>query len=140
MRKTQIAAALTPIIAAGLFVFSMTTGTQPPVTNDAATYVGQLPAPRKINVREYVRNRASRNGWTWRQWQCAARLITKENREWSPTAANPHSSAYGLFQILRTPKGTPLHKQTTKFFEYIAQRYDNDPCKAWAHHQQKNWY
>ena len=140
MFKRLIAVGLTPIVAAGLFITAgVTTSTQPPATSDAATYIGQ--APRKLTAREYVQRRASRNGWTWHQWQCAARIITKENPSWNVWAKNREgSSAYGLFQILRMPHGTPLRQQTDRFLRYIAERYDNDPCKAWAHHQHKNWY
>lgn len=141
MLRKRIATALTPIVATGLFILSATTNTQPPATSDAATYIGQMPAPRKLTPREYVRQRASRNGWTWRQWQCAARIVTKENPQWHVWRSNGQgSSAYGLFQILHMPKGTPLRQQTDRFFTYIASRYDNDPCKAWNHHERKGWY
>lgn len=141
MLKTRIAAMATPVIAAGLFMLSTTTGQQPPATSDAATYIGQLPAVRKVGVREYVRARASRHGWTWHQWQCAARIVTKENPQWHVWRSNQQgSSAYGLFQILKLPKGTPLREQTDRFLRYVEHRYDNDPCKAWAHHEKHNWY
>lgn len=127
-------------MAGVLFLLATTNTGQPPAAaSDAATYIGQMPE-RKLSVREYVRERASRHGWTWKQWQCAARLITKENRGWSVSADNPESTAYGLFQILRMPEGTPLREQTDRFLRYIAHRYDNDPCAAWAHHQKHNWY
>lgn len=139
MLRKILAVSMTPVIAAALFLTSATSA-QPTPTNDAAFYMGQMP-DRKLTTREYVRQRASRNGWTWRQWHCAVRIITKENPQWHVWRSNQQgSSAYGLFQILHMPKGTPLREQTDRFLRYIAERYDNDPCKAWAHHQQKNWY
>lgn len=126
------------IMAGTMFLLSVTTLGQP-ATSDAAVYIGQ--APKKVSPREYVRMRASRHGWTWHQWQCAARIVTKENPQWHVWRSNQQgSSAYGLFQILRLPKGTPLREQTDRFLRYVEHRYDNDPCKAWAHHKKHNWY
>lgn len=115
---------------------------EPVASSDAATLIGVTASPtRRLTPREYVAKRASRHGWTFTQWRCAVRLINRENMAWDVEAENRQgSSAYGLFQILHTPKGTPLREQTTRFLNYIASRYNNDPCAAWNHHQQHGWY
>ena len=108
---------------------------QTPTTSDAAV---RLP---DMSAREYVAARATRHGWTLHEWKCATKLITLENRGWGVHAVNRQgSSAYGLFQMLHTPKGTPLHKQVDRFFRYIDSRYDGSPCKALAFHRTNGWY
>jgi len=69
---------------------------------------------------------------------CIDELINRESR-WDNTANNPTSSAYGLFQMLKTPIGLPLEMQTERGIRYIKYRYDT-PCKALQHHNKKNWY
>lgn len=108
--------------------------------SDAAVALTEKPR-RPLNVREYVRNRASRHGWSLAQWRAVVALVNRENRSWNVYAKNREgSSAYGLFQILKTPHGTPLRKQVDRFIRYIEGRYDGDPVKAWAHWQKHGWY
>lgn len=92
-----------------------------------------------LTPRQYVRMRASRHGWTVGQWRCAERLVARESG-WRVHADNAFSSAYGLFQILRTPEGTPLHEQVDRFFRYVGSRYGGDPCAALQHSLTKGWY
>jgi len=54
-------------------------------------------------------------------------------------ADNPKSSAYGLFQMLKTPIGLPVSEQTERGLRYIENRYDT-PCEALRHHNRRNWY
>jgi len=54
-------------------------------------------------------------------------------------ADNPKSSAYGLFQMLKTPIGLPVSEQTERGLRYIEHRYDT-PCEALRHHNRRNWY
>ena len=77
-------------------------------------------------------------GWNGQQWVCINELIDRESK-WSNVADNPKSSAYGLFQMLKTPVGLPLEEQTKRGLRYIENRYDT-PCKALQHHNRKNWY
>lgn len=80
------------------------------------------------------------------QFQCLDRLWTKESN-WTVSADNPTSSAYGIPQALPGNKmasagadwETNPATQITWGLGYIAGRY-GDPCGAWAHHQLKNWY
>lgn len=109
-----------------------------PDTSDAAVYIGQLP----VSPRDYVRERASRDrGWTGREWKCTKALVDLENRSWSVHAKNRQgSSAYGLFQILHVPPGTPLGKQVDRFWRYLDGRYHGSACQALAHHERRGWY
>ena len=110
------------------------------VISDAATEI--LPKPqRHLAVRAYVKARASRHGWTLAQWRAVVALVNLENRSWNVYAKNRQgSSAYGLFQILKMPHGTPLRKQVDRFIRYIEERYSGDPVAAYNHHLQKGWY
>ena len=86
----------------------------------------------------YVKARASRAGWGPRQWNCLSKIIYRESR-WNPHSKNKTSSAYGLFQILKLPVGTPVREQTERGIRYIKSRY-GDPCTALNHHDRYNWY
>jgi colicin import membrane protein len=102
--------------------------------SDAAHYIGQ----RHVSVREYVRARASRAGWGYREWRALAEIIRRES-SWNPQAANDHSTAFGLFQILRMNPETPLRKQVEAGIRYIRERYGL-PSVALAHHNRFGWY
>lgn len=72
-------------------------------------------------------------------WQCLDRLIYRESR-WKLDAANPTSSARGLFQILNAPNDLTIDEQWDRGRRYLASRYDGDPCKALDHSLRKGWY
>ena len=88
--------------------------------------------------RSYVREQDLIKGWDGKQWVCINELIDRESR-WDNTADNPKSSAYGLFQMLKTPNGLPMERQTERGLRYIEHRYET-PCEALKHHNRKNWY
>lgn len=92
----------------------------------------------RVDVRAYVRERASRAGWTLREWKALSTIVWLESR-WNVRADNPHSSAFGLFQILRMPPDTPLHKQVDAAIRYIKSRYGS-PSVALEHHRKFGWY
>jgi hypothetical protein len=121
-----------------LMMITMTPATiaaEPTVAvSDTAHYIGQ----RHVSVREYVRARASRAGWGYREWRALAEIIHRESR-WNPQAANDHSTAFGLFQILRMNPETPLRKQVEAGIRYIRSRYGL-PSVALAHHDRFGWY
>lgn len=77
-----------------------------------------------------VKTEAAELGWTGPEWTCLTRLIGKESA-WNYQADNPNSSAYGLFQILKTPENLSPEDQTDRGLRYIAHRY-NTPCRALA--------
>lgn len=85
-------------------------------------------------------------GWDASQMQCLDRLWTKES-QWSFTATNRSSGAYGIPQALPGSKmgsvapdwRTNPVTQITWGLNYIAAVYGT-PCKAWSHSQGYNWY
>lgn len=103
-----------------------------PVPSDAAVEL------RPVDVRGYVKARASRAGWTLREWRALAEIIRRESR-WNLHADNPNSTAYGLFQILHMEPGTPLRKQVEAGIRYIRSRYGL-PTAALAHWDKEGWY
>jgi hypothetical protein len=76
--------------------------------------------------------------WGRGEWRALVRLWGKESA-WDHTADNPHSSAYGIAQVLNTKPGTPAPLQIEKGLEYIEHRYDK-PSVAWSHWRKKGWY
>lgn len=96
----------------------------------------QLPAPTPIVqitpeiAQAMVKAAAQELDWTGKQWECLDTLIHNESR-WNYEADNKHSSAYGLFQVLKTPHGTPIEIQIERGFRYINSRYGS-PCQALA--------
>ena len=91
-----------------------------------------------ITPKRELTQRAVNRGIRSTQLKCLKELVWRESR-FDPQAANPHSSAFGLFQQLKLDPSTPTHKQITLGFKYIAHRYGT-PCKALAHHDLKGWY
>jgi hypothetical protein len=85
-------------------------------------------------------------GWG-QYWKDLDQLVSHESG-WNPTAQNPSSTAYGLFQFLdSTWKGTGFSKssdpnvQIEAGLKYIESRYGN-PQKAWDFWQRQSphWY
>lgn len=93
---------------------------------------------RHVSTRTYVTSRARNEGWTGGEWECLNSLLWAES-SWDPDSDNPTSTAYGLFQLLRTPPGLPLDRQVDRGFRYIRHRYGT-PCEAWAFHRRHNYY
>jgi len=102
--------------------------------------------PQGGQVMSIVKSVASRVGWgSGGQWNALAQLISHESG-WRPTAQNPTSTAYGLFQFLNsTWAGTGIRKtsdpglQTVAGLRYIASRYGT-PAGAWSFWQRHHWY
>ena len=80
------------------------------------------------------------------QFGCLDSLWTKESN-WTVTADNPTSDAYGIPQALPGSKmssagadwATNPVTQIRWGLGYIADRYGS-PCSAWGHSQRMNWY
>jgi hypothetical protein len=72
------------------------------------------------------------------EWQSLFTLWNRESR-WDYTADNPRSSAYGIPQMLKMPKDTPMTKQIDLGLKYIKHRYGS-PSRALAFHNQNGWY
>lgn len=89
-----------------------------------------------------VRAVATARGWgAGQQWKDLSALIEQES-SWDKNAANPTSSARGLFQKMTSLHG-PLEKtvegQTGWGLNYIKNTYGS-PSAAWAFHKRNNWY
>ena len=72
-----------------------------------------------------------------KQYRCLVTLWRMES-QWSPTAKNKKSSAYGIPQLLKMKETNP-YKQIDLGLKYIAKRYGN-PCKALDHHKKVGHY
>lgn len=103
-------------------------------------------APGGGPVRKIVQTIAQQFGWgSGGQWAALSQLVSHES-SWRPTAQNPTSSAYGLFQFLdSTWGGTGIGKtsdptrQTIAGLRYIKSRYGT-PLAAWNFWQRNRWY
>lgn len=85
---------------------------------------------------------ASQFGWgSGGQWAALSRLIQKES-SWNPNAANPTSSARGLFQKMTSIHGGvegSAAGQAQWGLGYIRNRYGS-PAAALAFHNRNGWY
>jgi hypothetical protein len=73
----------------------------------------------------------------WKEFQCFNKIITKESR-WSYSARN--GSHFGLGQMRSTwYRDLDPYRQIDASLRYITKRYQT-PCKAWAFHQERNYY
>lgn len=98
--------------------------------------------PKQLNetsVANYVARLAVHEGWTQQQIRAMHALIEYESG-YRVSANNPTSSAWGLFQLLKMPEGTPIDKQFHRFARYINHRYSGDVRRAWQHIERHGWY
>ena len=72
-----------------------------------------------------------------KEFICLNALWTKES-QWSSTARNKSSSAYGIPQLLKMKEKDP-YKQIDLGLKYINNRYGT-PCNAWAFFKVKGYY
>jgi hypothetical protein len=72
-----------------------------------------------------------------KQYRCLVTLWRLESN-WSYTAKNKKSSAYGIPQLLKMTETNP-YKQIDLGLKYIVKRYGN-PCKALDHHKKVGHY
>jgi hypothetical protein len=73
----------------------------------------------------------------YKEFQCFNKIITKESR-WSYSARN--GSHYGLGQMRsKHYRDLDPFRQIDASLRYITNRYQT-PCKAWAFHQERNYY
>lgn len=73
----------------------------------------------------------------YKEFQCFNKIITKESR-WSYTARN--GSHYGLGQMRsKHYRDLDPYRQIDATLRYVTIRYQT-PCKAWAFHQERNYY
>ena len=73
----------------------------------------------------------------YKEFQCFNKIITKESR-WSYVAKN--GSHFGLGQMRsKHYRDLDPFRQIDATIKYITIRYQT-PCKAWAFHQERNYY
>lgn len=73
----------------------------------------------------------------YKEFQCFNRIITKESR-WSYSARN--GSHFGLGQMRsKHYRDLDPFRQIDATLKYITNRYKTN-CKAWAFHQERNYY
>ena len=73
----------------------------------------------------------------YKEFQCFNKIITKESR-WSYLARN--GSHYGLGQMRSTwYRDLDPYRQIDATIRYVSKRYQT-PCKAWAFHQDRNYF
>ena len=73
-----------------------------------------------------------------KQYRCLVTLWRLESN-WSPTADNKHSTAFGIPQLLKMKETNPF-KQIDLGLKYINHRYQGDSCKALDTHKRKGHY
>lgn len=71
------------------------------------------------------------------EYLCLEKLWYLESR-WNPRAANKHSTAYGIPQLLKLKTKDP-YKQIDAGLKYIAHRYGTS-CKALTFHKKHGYY
>jgi outer membrane biosynthesis protein TonB len=94
----------------------------------------------------YAAGQLGSYGWAPDQMQCLQTLWTKES-DWTTTATNPSSGAYGIVQSLPAEKMasagadylTNYRTQINWGLDYIQERYQS-PCGALNFHYANNWY
>lgn len=97
-----------------------------------------LASPR-MYARQYAREKVNKVfSKPNQEWKALAKLWGKESA-WNWKAKNPHSSAYGIAQVLGTPKDSTIEYQVSKGLKYIVHRYGT-PTIAWSHWQSNGWY
>ncbi|MGP3708483.1 tape measure protein [Gordonia paraffinivorans] len=107
---------------------------------------GKTRSTEPNSVKAAVQQAMSDRGWNeGSQWDAVDFIVTKESN-WNPTATNPESGAFGLFQFLGDtlrqylPDKNPdpgVQGQAGK--RYIGDRY-GDPLAARAWWEEHNWY
>ena len=110
----------------------------------AANYLSGANIPG--DVAEKVRKAFELYGWgSGAEWEAAKWIITHESG-WNPTAVNPSSGAWGLFQFLGATKDNYYptndpdpYKQGQAGAKYMKDRYGT-PSAAKAFWQAHNWY
>lgn len=99
-------------------------------------------------TKDAVRKAFAEHDPTWAEgdmWAAVDWIVGKEST-WNPTARNPESGAFGLFQFLGSTKDQYLPDESADSYtqgkagaKYIADRY-GDPLKAKAFWEANGWY
>jgi hypothetical protein len=90
-----------------------------------------------FNPQIYAESLMVEYDWLPADLECLIKLWNKESH-WNPKADNPHSSAFGIAQLLGETSKDPA-RQIRQGLKYIAHRHDT-PCNAWEFWQRNNYY
>jgi hypothetical protein len=93
------------------------------------------------SVQALAKTIAEQYGWSGNEWAALVELVRRESG-WNPNAANPRSSARGLFQKMTSIHGAlepTVEGQIMWGLNYIRGRYGS-PSRALAFHNRNNWY
>lgn len=123
----------------------------PPVEAAPAPAPAPEPAPAvavndPAGAQAYAASQLASFGWSADQMQCLKTLWTKES-DWTTTATNASSGAYGIVQSLPAEKMaaagadylTNYRTQINWGLDYIKKSYQS-PCGALNFHLAHNWY
>ena len=102
------------------------------------TFAFDIAQSQELKVNTLKQITFHKMNYNFEQFYCVDELIHLESR-WNHKAKNPRSSAYGLFQILKSKEKDPV-KQIDLGLRYLDRRYDGCACRALAHHKAKGWY
>jgi hypothetical protein len=99
------------------------------------------------SVARLAKQMAAQRGWTGSAWNDINSLEMRE-AGWNLRAVNPSSGAAGIAQFIkgwseyRQYGGNPNTAlgQITGFYNYLDDRYEGSPAKAWQHEREFNWY
>ena len=106
------------------------------ITSVFAT-IGASPAHSAAYSIDHLKLYAHSRLLDYKEFQCFNKIITKESR-WSYTARN--GSHYGLGQMRsKHYRDLDPYRQIDATIRYVTIRYQT-PCKAWAFHQERNYY
>jgi hypothetical protein len=116
----------------------------PASRQDVSGAVTETVAP--TDPRDIAMSMLADYGWSSDQFSCLDSLYTHESN-WSVTASNSYSGAYGIPQALPGDKmaaygsdwQTSAQTQLEWGLAYIQDRYGS-PCGAWSFWESNNWY
>lgn len=95
------------------------------------------PITQGFDAKRYARSLLASRGQSRSEYICLEKIWQRESN-WNPKADNPHSSAYGIAQMLGETSHDPA-RQIVKGLKYIESRYGT-ACKAWAFWRVHHWY
>ena len=99
--------------------------------------IGASPANSAAYSIDHLKLYAHSRLLDYKEFQCFNKIITKESR-WSYLAKN--GSHFGLGQMRsKHYRDLDPFRQIDASIKYITVRYQT-PCKAWAFHQERNYY
>ena len=127
--KTRIALVM---IAASLFVATPAKAEAPKISKQVTLEYIALQNPK-----QYAKIKMADYSWGNQQYVCLTALWGKESA-WNHKADNPHSTAFGIAQMLGETAKHPL-TQINNGLRYIKHRYDK-PCNAWKFWRSRHWY